>query len=79
MFLIIFVIGFIGYPLIIDEIETISKIDYKGFQKYMDDSISDFNSFLKNFNINGNIKSEEIFLSSISPHLQVYLQKLLAC
>tara|TARA_Y100000589_G_scaffold121216_1_gene115589 strand:- start:6814 stop:7827 length:1014 start_codon:yes stop_codon:yes gene_type:complete len=61
VFLIIFVIGFIGYPLIIDEIETISKIDYKGFQKYMDDSISDFNGFLKNFNINGNIKSEELF------------------
>ena len=61
IFLVIFILGFVGHPLILDEIETISKVDYKGFQKYLNDSISDINRFLKNYNINGNIKSEEIF------------------
>lgn len=61
IFLIIFVLGFIGHPLILDEIETISKIDYKSFQKYLNNIISDLNGFLKTYNINGNIKSEEVF------------------
>lgn len=61
VFLIIFILGFIGYPLILDEIETISKIDYKSFQEYLNNIISDLNAFLKNYNINGNIKSEEVF------------------
>ena len=61
IFLIIFVLGFIGHPLILDEIETISKIDYESFQKYLNNIISDLNGFLKTYNINGNIKSEEVF------------------
>ena len=47
MFLIIFVFGLLDYPLIIDEIETISKIDYKDFQKYMDELFQILIVFLK--------------------------------
>jgi len=61
VFLTIFILGFVGYPLILDEIDTISKIDYKSFQKYLNNNISDLNKFLESYNINGNIKSEEIF------------------
>ena len=61
VFLIIFILGFVGHPLILDEIETISKIDYKSFQEYLNNIITDLNGFLKNYNINGNIKSEEVF------------------
>jgi len=61
VFFIIFILGFVGYPLILDEIETISKIDYQSFQKYLNNSIANLNGFLEGVNINGNIKSEEIF------------------
>ena len=61
VFSIIFILGFVGYPLILDEIETISKIDYQSFQKYLNNSIANLNGFLEGLNINGNIKSEEIF------------------
>ncbi len=61
VFFIIFILGFVGYPLILDEIETISKIDYESFQKYLNNSIANLNGFLEGLNINGNIKSEEIF------------------
>ncbi len=61
VFFIIFILGFVGYPLILDEIETISKIDYQSFQKYLNNSIANLNGFLEGLNINGNIKSEEIF------------------
>ena len=61
VFFIIFILGFVGYPLILDEIETISKIDYQSFQKYLNNTIANLNGFLEGLNINGNIKSEEIF------------------
>ena len=61
IFLVIFILGFVGSPIILDEIETISKIDYNNFQNYLNNWISDINDFLKKYNINSNIKSDEIF------------------
>jgi len=61
IFLVIFILGFVGSPIILDEIETISKIDYNNFQNYLNNWISDINSFFKKYNINSNIKSDEIF------------------
>tara|TARA_B100000575_G_scaffold288560_1_gene288809 strand:+ start:1044 stop:2057 length:1014 start_codon:yes stop_codon:yes gene_type:complete len=61
IFLVIFILGFIGSPIILDEIETISKIDYNNFQNYLNNWISDINDFFKKYNINSNIKSDEIF------------------
>ena len=60
IFLVIFILGFVGSPIILDEIETISKIDYNNFQNYLNNWISDINDF-KKYNINSNIKSDEIF------------------
>ena len=61
IFLVIFILGFVGSPIILDEIETISKIDYNNFQNYLNNWISDINDFFKKYNINSNIKSDEIF------------------
>tara|TARA_B100001057_G_scaffold492244_2_gene584266 strand:+ start:26260 stop:27273 length:1014 start_codon:yes stop_codon:yes gene_type:complete len=61
IFLVIFMLGFVGSPIILDEIETISKIDYNNFQNYLNNWISDINDFFKKYNINSNIKSDEIF------------------
>ena len=61
IFLVIFILGFVGSPIILDEIETISKIDYNNFQNYLNNWISDVNDFFKKYNINSNIKSDEIF------------------
>ena len=61
IFLVIFILGFVGSPIILDEIETISKIDYNNFQNYLNNWISDINNFFKKYNINSNIKSDEIF------------------
>ena len=61
IFLVIFILGFVGSPIILDEIETISKIDYNNFQSYLNNWISDINDFFKKYNINSNIKSDEIF------------------
>ena len=61
IFLVIFILGFVGSPIILDEIETISKIDYNNFQNYLNNWISDINNFFKRYNINSNIKSDEIF------------------
>jgi len=61
IFLVIFILGFVGSPIILDEIETISKIDYNNFQNYLNNWISNINDFFKKYNINSNIKSDEIF------------------